>query len=91
MAANQVLDRLSRPEVAGEADEIAVGFGPERRNRFLHVGRRAAVDHDLRALPSKARGDGGANTGGAARHQRSFAVEFQVHGDVPRAQTNESK
>ena len=79
MAANQILDRLSRPEVAGEADEIAAGFGFERRDRFLNVSGRAAIDDHPRALASEGRGDGCADARGAARHQRPFAVEFEVH------------
>ena len=79
MAANQFLGRRGRPKVPGESNEIAAGFGLERADRLLDAGRRAARDDDARAFPREARRDGGANPGGAARHQRLFAFEFEIH------------
>src|SRR5208282_6411797 len=79
MAANQFLDRRSRPKVPGESNKIAAGFGLELSDRLFHAARRAAGDDDTCSFASKARRYGGANARGAACHKRPF--EFEVHAD----------
>jgi hypothetical protein len=50
MTARELLGRRRRPEVAGEGDQIAAGFGLERRDRPVDIGRRTAT-----RAPSRAR------------------------------------
>jgi len=87
MAADQVLDRLSRSEIPGEAEQFAAGFGLERRNRLFDGRRGPAVDDHARALPGEARRDRRADSSGAARHQRPFAFELEVHALSQRTST----
>jgi hypothetical protein len=81
MTARELLDRRRRPEVAGEGDQIAAGFGLERRDRPVDIGRRTAVDDHAGSLTRKVRGDRCADPCGAAGHQRPFAFEFEVRAD----------
>ena len=69
----------SRSESPAKPTRSPPDSASERRDRLLNVNGRAAVDDHPRALTRERRRDGGADARGAARHQRPFAVEFEIH------------
>ena len=66
-------------EMAGEAQNVAAGRLLQLRDDAIDGRTGPAVDDHARALLREGGGDGQPDAGGAAAHEREFALEMQVH------------